>query len=182
MPLPLFMALKNSSFVLDDFNKNRLNQGIVSSYTDKNTFQRPKTSNSCTAPTYPDPPAELESGQNFGLCRLPRPPLDAERAASQLLFFSKQQLQIFWKSKTYTNRYRTCTSRDVIARIQIDLEKANRPKYLLLSGDNMGSRTYFGPITLCRMNLKLMDDKGYILNLNNMDWSCKLEIETIYQY
>ena len=176
--------------VLDDFKRNHLNQSIISSYTDKETFRRQKTSNSCIPP--PNPPAPvIEHGANLGFCRLVQPPLDAERAATKLEWYAKQQMEIFWRSKTYTNRYRTWTGQDSIARIQIDLNKnapvsgaQNRPKYILLNDEDkgIGNRSYFGPITLSRINIKLVNDKGYILDLNNMDWSCKFEIESIYQY
>ena len=176
--------------ILDDFNKNHLNQDIVSSYTDHDTFNRSKTTNSCLPP--PNPPApHIEHGAKFGKCRLPQPPLDQERAATQLAWFSKQQLETFWRSKTYTNRYLTWTGQDTIARIQVDLNKnapvsgaQNRPKYILLKNKEkgLGSRSYFGPINLSRINLKLINDKGYLLDLNNMDWACQFEIESVYQY
>ena len=178
--------------ILDDFKKNHLNQDIISSYTDKDTFKRTKTINSCTAPpSFFHVAPTIEHGAKYGSCRLPQPVLDSERAATIQGWYSKQQLEVFWRAKTYTNRYRTWTGPDTIARIQVDLNKnapvagaQGRPKYILLSDKNkgIGSRNYFGPITLSRIKLKLVDDKGYILDLNNMDWSCQFEIESLYQY
>jgi len=178
--------------ILDDFKKNHLNQDIISSNNDKETFNRVKTMNSCTPPpSFSHIAPQIEHGKNFGLCRLPQPVLDTERVATIQGWYSKQQLEIFWRAKTYTNRYHPWTGPDTIARIQVDLNKnapvagaQGRPKYILLSDKEkgIGSRNYFGPITLSRIKLKLMDDKGYILDLNNMDWSCQFEIESIYQY
>jgi hypothetical protein len=43
-------------------------------------------------------------------------------------------------------------------------------------------RTYFGPVNIERMNIKLLDDKGNILNLNGNDWCVTLVCECLYQY
>ena len=44
------------------------------------------------------------------------------------------------------------------------------------------SRTYFGPVNIDRMCVKLLDDKGNILNLNGNDWCVTLICECLYQY
>jgi len=44
------------------------------------------------------------------------------------------------------------------------------------------SRTYFGPVNIERMAVKLLDDKGNILNLNGNDWCVTLVCECLYQY
>jgi len=43
-------------------------------------------------------------------------------------------------------------------------------------------RTYFGPVNIERMSIKLMDDKGNILNLNGNDWTITIVCECLYQY
>lgn len=44
------------------------------------------------------------------------------------------------------------------------------------------SRTYFGPVDIDRMAVKLLDDKGNVLNLNGNDWCVTLVCECLYQY
>lgn len=44
------------------------------------------------------------------------------------------------------------------------------------------SRTYFGPVNIERMSVKLLDDKGNVLNLNGNDWCVTLVCECLYQY
>lgn len=44
------------------------------------------------------------------------------------------------------------------------------------------SRKYFGPVNIDRMAIKLLDDKGNILNLNGNDWCFTLVCECLYQY
>jgi len=43
-------------------------------------------------------------------------------------------------------------------------------------------RTYFGPVNIERMNVKLLDDKGNVLNLNGNDWCVTLVCNCLYQY
>ena len=44
------------------------------------------------------------------------------------------------------------------------------------------SRIYFGPVNIDRMAVKLLDDKGNVLNLNGNDWCFTLVCECLYQY
>ena len=44
------------------------------------------------------------------------------------------------------------------------------------------SITYFGPVNIDRLAVKLLDDKGNILNLNGNDWCFTLVCECLYQY
>ena len=44
------------------------------------------------------------------------------------------------------------------------------------------SRTYFGPVNIDRMAIRLLDDKGNVLNLNGNDWCFTLVCECLYQY
>ena len=43
-----------------------------------------------------------------------------------------------------------------------------------------GERVYFGPVNITRFQVKLLDDKGRILNLNGNDWSFSFLCETLY--
>jgi hypothetical protein len=42
-------------------------------------------------------------------------------------------------------------------------------------------RIYFGPVNIHRMSIKLLNDKGEILDLNGADWSVQLICEQLYQ-
>jgi len=43
-------------------------------------------------------------------------------------------------------------------------------------------RVFFGPVNIERMAVKLLDDKGRVLNLNGNDWCVTLVAECLYQY
>jgi hypothetical protein len=41
-------------------------------------------------------------------------------------------------------------------------------------------RTYFGPVNLTKLEIKMMDEYGRILDMNNMDYSLSFELEILY--
>jgi hypothetical protein len=41
-------------------------------------------------------------------------------------------------------------------------------------------RVYFGPVNLSKMTVKLLNDKGVVLNLNNANWSFSFIVEMLY--
>ena len=77
------------------------------------------------------------------------------------------------------------TSSDILAILPIKTSTGVPTGSLLVdfSGslqDNI--RTYFGPVNIDRMCVKLLDDKGNVLNLNGNDWCVTLVCECLYQY
>ena len=77
------------------------------------------------------------------------------------------------------------TSSDILAIIPVKSSIGVPTGSLLVefSGSLQDSvRTYFGPVNIDRMAIKLLDDKGNILNLNGNDWCVTLVAECLYQY
>jgi hypothetical protein len=77
------------------------------------------------------------------------------------------------------------TSSDILAFIPIKTSVGVPTGSLLVefSGSLQdSSRTYFGPVNIDRMAIKLLDDKGNVLNLNGNDWCVTLVCECLYQY
>ena len=80
---------------------------------------------------------------------------------------------------------RAPTSSDILAIIPIKTSVGVQTGSLLVefSGSLQDSyRTYFGPVDIDRLTVKLLDDKGNILNLNGNDWCFTLVCECLYQY
>ena len=77
------------------------------------------------------------------------------------------------------------TTSDILAIIPVKTSVGVPTGTLLVefSGSLQDSeRTYFGPVNIERMAVKLLDDKGNILNLNGNDWCVSLIAECLYQY
>ena len=77
------------------------------------------------------------------------------------------------------------TSSDILAILPVKTSVGVPTGSLLVefSGSLQDSvRTYFGPVNIERMAVKLLDDKGNVLNLNGNDWCVSLIAECLYQY
>ena len=77
------------------------------------------------------------------------------------------------------------TSSDILAILPVKTSTGVPTGSLLVefSGSLQDSeRVYFGPVNIERMAVKLLDDKGNVLNLNGNDWCVSLIAECLYQY
>lgn len=77
------------------------------------------------------------------------------------------------------------TSGDILAIIPVKTSTGVPTGSLLVefSGSLQDNkRIYFGPVDIDRMAIKLLDDKGNVLNLNGNDWCVTLVCECLYQY
>ena len=160
---------------LDDFNRNRLNQSIISLDAHADKFSYP-ASKRCARPA-----ADASGVLISGSCGKPPPPwqgapLTAKETYSRMRLLQAQQQGV-------PDRYRSPVNSDIIARIPV----RKFQNYDMLF-DNWNSsledtaREYFGPVTLKRFRIRLLNDKGYVVNLNNMDFSLSLIVEHLYQY
>jgi hypothetical protein len=55
--------------------------------------------------------------------------------------------------------------------------------YVEFSGSLQDNRrNYFGPVDIDRLRVKLLDDKGNVVDLHGGDWSMTIISENLYQY
>ena len=43
-------------------------------------------------------------------------------------------------------------------------------------------RKYFGPVNISKLRVRLLDDRGNVLNLNKQDWCFSLLVEQMYNH
>ena len=81
-------------------------------------------------------------------------------------------------------RYSSPNSTDILLRIPIDTPPNNPNKTLIIKNDNpeQTKRIYFGPVKLRKFNVRLLNDKGFEVNLNDRDWSFSLIVNQLYQF
>ena len=51
-----------------------------------------------------------------------------------------------------------------------------------LQGEEVKKRVYFGPVDIKKLHLRILDDKGQVLQLNNMDVSFALDLVYLYNH
>ena len=143
---------KYLQLIVDDFKQNRCNNTIVNIYESNQKIKKPI----------------IDCDNNSSL------PAWKQFSIAQNTINADRNLQ----KKNYGN-----SLSDVIAKIPIAKTNNLLTNYILSSSDlNKNSRTYFGPSNLDRLKVTLVNDKGYEMNLNNMEYSFSLICKTLYQY
>ena len=157
---------------LDDYNQNHLNSGLVTITEMSQVVKMPSYYS-------PDLPYDCIT-QTFG-------PVQQLVQSSPRILTQPQLYTINEILKNNVNnldtRLKAPTTTDVFAIIPIKQGTKTGELYVDFSGQLQDSkRTYFGPVNIDRMRLRLLDDKGNLLNLNGADWAITILSENLYQY
>ena len=162
--------------VIDDFNQNHLNQGLVNI---------DDTDTTLSAPSYID--AEInfscftsDSGYNSPFpVYIPNAPT---RLTQAQLYSANQILE----NRKNTTSYRIAgpTTTDVLAVIPLKIGGLSFGDKYVEFGSSLlqNERVYFGPVNISRMRVTLRDDKGNVVNLNGADWSFSLISTHLYEF
>jgi len=86
--------------------------------------------------------------------------------------------------KTYSYRLKSPVVSDTFAILPIKLGSMNTGDVNVEFGGSMqdNKRVYFGPVNISRLRVKLLDDRGNVVNLNGCDWCVTIISENLYQY
>ena len=156
--------------VLDDYNQNHLNKGLVTTATNDTKLSIPSYFN-------PGLPVVCDASNN---------PFYVQSSPRQLT-----QAQIYTintiiqdRNNTTIDRYTGPTTTDVLALIPVKTYSLlpGQPYIEFGSSLQTNERIYFGPVNIERMKLQLMDDKGNILNMHGNDWSFTITSTHLYEY
>ena len=162
--------------VLDDFNQNHLNNGLVNIVDTDTTLSVPDYFSA-------DLPNVCAPDPQLGGAVAPFYVQSTPRKLTQAQLYSINQIL---DNRNTTYKYRTSgpTTTDVFAIIPLKKQGFDAGDTLVELGSSLmyNTRTYFGPVNISRMRVSLQDDKGNTLNLNGGDWSITLMAETLYQY
>jgi hypothetical protein len=167
--------------VIDDYNQNHVNNGLVSITEYSNVLKLPSYYS-------PDLPYTC-------LAAAPNDGINSEYTKTQIMLPSAPRT--LTNSQLYTineinknrnnntnHRAKAPTSTDILAMIPIKPTGLSTGSLIIeFSGslqDNI--RTYFGPVNIDRMRVRLLNDKGNVLNMNGADWCVTLICDCLYQY
>jgi len=196
---------------IDDFNQNHINNGLITITEMSKSLKLPSYYNpsipyTCTtegiSPGASNLITELSlieninsnsASNNSGMLlldkinlnykKIPQVLPSAPRILTQSQIYSINEIM---KNNERNTNFKTKapSSSDTFALIPIKHGGYNTGDlYVEFSGSMQDNkRIYFGPVNIERMRIKLMDDKGNIVNLNGADWSITLISENLYQY
>ena len=182
---------------LDDYNQNHVNNGLVSITELSSTLALPDYYNKSLPYTCSDATNNLDellasddtsnglliagkyqSGYNLSQLVLPSAPRTLTR--SQIYTINE-----ILKNKNNNTNYlsKAPTTSDIMAIVPFKAS-GTTGSLLVEFGSSLQSniRTYFGPVNIERMSVRLLDDKGNLMDLNGGDWCFTLICECLYKY
>lgn len=162
--------------VVDDFNQNHLNQGLVNIDDTDTTL---------------NPPSYINADINYSCFNTdegfqsPYPVYipNAPARLTQAQLYSANQIA---ENRRNTTNIRTPgpTTTDVLAVIPLKVGGLSFGDKYIEFGSSLlqNERVYFGPVNISRMRVTLRDDKGNVVNLNGADWSFSLISTHLYEF
>ena len=170
--------------VLDDYNQNHLNKGLVNIATTDTKLSLPSYftpgANAALPPSYFVPGAIPVICDGLGN---PTYVQSYPRKLTQAQIYTINTIQQD-RNNTTIDRYTGPTTTDVLALIPVKTYSLlpGQPYIEFGSALQTNERIYFGPVNIERMKIQLMDDKGNILNMHGNDWSFTIVSTHLYEY
>ena len=162
--------------VLDDYKNNRINCGVVSVTS---------TDTRLDTPYYYDGDIPIECIPNpFGgpdKIKINIPSNPRTLTNGQLYTINEIRRN---RELTSVDRVAEPTTSNVFALVNFNKNGLAMGSPLVDSSPAIAAhkRDYFGPVTLQRFKVTLVDDNGFTVNLNGNDWSFTFSAESLYEY
>ena len=158
--------------ILDDYNQNHLNDGLVTITPKDNSLKLPSYANRALYICDPVTGRRM----NSGITDIGNNNLTQNQVYSINQIISAQNT-----TKSYTNS--GVYVKDIFGLIPIKTTGMTPGQiYVELGGTLQNQdRIYFGPVNIHRMAIKLVNDRGDIVDLNGANWSLQFICEQLYQ-
>jgi hypothetical protein len=189
--------------VLDDYNQNHINNGLITITELSTKLAVPSYYNTsqpyiCTSSASNISPLlsvnsignstnqdfnALQDKIDFGYGKIQTILPSAPRTLTQAQIYTVNEIMKN-REKNTSYRGKAPTSSDTFALIPIKRGGLNTgDMYVDFSGSIQDNkRIYFGPVDIDRMHIRLLDDRGYTVDLHGQDWCITLISENLYQY
>ena len=159
--------------VLDDYNQSHMNAGVITTTQSETDVPLPAYTNRALIQCDPITKLPILSTTSSTGTKLPQSSIYAQQTILDNREASK-------KKKQYAKGPFT---KDVFALVPLKLAGLPNNSVYVESGGTLQDqeRTYFGPVNISRMTVKLVNDRGEIVNLNGANWSFSFICEQLYK-
>ena len=162
---------------LDDFNNNKPNQNLVSFQNNVSTFTMPSYYVRTTMGKNCDlTNSEYINPSNSCGKKYVNKDLSSNLTSKQR--YTIDQIRLAMTGKR-SERYSSPNSADILTKINVQLGRSHTQVQEV--NLEYKKRFYFGPINLKKLHVRLINDKGMDINLNNNDWNFSFYVTTVYQ-
>jgi hypothetical protein len=163
--------------VLDDYKNNRINGGVVSVTNTETRLDQPYYYDAdIPCESIPDPFGGPTDKITINIPSEPRTLTEAQ-------LYSINEIR---RNRDFTrvDRVAEPTSSNVFAIINFNKNGLAVGSAISDSSPALAAytRDYFGPVTLQRLKVTLVDDNGFVVNLNGNDWSFTFAAKALYEY
>lgn len=163
--------------VLDDYKNNRINGGVVSVTNTETRLDQPYYyDGDIPCESIPDP---FGGPTDKITVNIPSEP----RTLTEAQLYSVNEIRRN-RDLTRVDRVAEPTSSNVFAIVNFNKNGLAIGSTISDSGLALSTftRDYFGPVTLQRLKVTLVDDNGFVVNLNGNDWSFTFAAKALYEY
>ena len=171
--LDLFL-FKNLYLIIDDYTQNHLNDGLVTGIRHNPYATEPSYSSSATRTCAPNTVTNQTSIFNaiqpgMGLT-------EKQIFAANII---TQENTIKHATKLYSDPPYV---KDMFALIPVKVSGLKQGELFTEYGGTLqdNTRSYFGPVNITKMRIRLLNDHGDVINLNGTNWSFSLIFEYLY--
>tara|TARA_B110000285_G_C15137739_1_gene628358 strand:+ start:129 stop:2312 length:2184 start_codon:yes stop_codon:yes gene_type:complete len=194
--------------VLDDFNNNKPNTDLISMIDTVDvkikipSYFNPQTMGIYGKGTFygnDKPNAQYYEDQGDGFacqdigettnergCSENSLNVDLSSNLTKAQLYSAQQIEFFNKGKggEALERTKSPNTPDSFARFSVNRKPLDWTDGILYQNTNkqQPERNYFGPVKLVKFGVKLLNDRGFEVNLHDHDWSFSIIVKQLYQY
>jgi len=160
------------SIVLDDYNNNRLPSAIVSGIPPSTDFE---------IPTYAKRAAS-SCDENGNLLLSVKDKNNNNLTAKQLSAIYSNIETSQAKQTDIFKANQKVIAKDVFAVVPLNVAGLNAGELFVKDGPTLQeqTRSYFGPVDIQRITVKLLTDKGTLVNLNQDNWSFSFVCEELH--
>lgn len=165
---------KTLYLILDDFSQNHLNDGLITGVRDNALASKPSYSSSATKvcnPITKRDQTSIFSASQPGM-GLTENQLYAANTIAENNFV--RQTTRLYSDPPYV--------KDMFATIPIKVSSLKQGDLFTEYGGTLqdNARMYFGPVNISKMNIKLLNDHGDVIDLNGNNWQFSLVFEYLY--
>lgn len=156
--------------ILDDFKQNHLNDGLVTLISKDKSVSLPSYATRKNARIC-DPTTNEETNT-----------LSNTAGLTQKQIYSVEQI-LETQNRTKSLYNDNVSVKDMFALLPVKSSGSTPGSIYVEFGGTLQQqeRTYFGPVNIGRIAVKLMNDKGDVVDLNGGNWSFQLVCEQLYQ-
>lgn len=105
----------------------------------------------------------------------------APRVLTQSQIYTTNEIIKNNKKKSINYKSSAPNTNDVIAIVPINTQGIEAGNLFIQDKIRTNKRVFFGPVNIDRFTVRLLNDKGELVNLNGANWSFTLNVEVLYQ-